>query len=266
MTKICFIGYGNMAKAIAQGLIHQSSLQLSATSPSLAAGVTAQGVTTHFNNDAFVSEADIIIIAVKPAKVISVLNEIQAKISSHTVVVSIAAGVSLSKLADHCPPEQPIIRCMPNTPIAVGKGATPFIANDNVSKIQKATVENLFLLSGITAWVDNENDINTFTALSGSGPAYVFYFIEAITNAAEKMGLSKELATSFTLQTINGSLSLLEKTGLSAAELRKKVTSPAGTTAAAIGILEQQNFELLIYNAMNAAYERALQLNDLTRA
>lgn len=258
--KICFIGYGNMAKAIAQGLYKNPIWELFATSPSLPIGITSEGITTHPNNCAYISDADIIFIAVKPMYVETVLNELKTQLPSSCIVVSVATGINLAKLASNCLPNQPIIRCMPNTPAAVGKAATPLIANGAVTNGQKQDVELIFSSLGITTWLNDEEKMDAFTAVSGSGPAYVFYFIEAMISAAEKIGLDSTVATSFTLQTVAGSLALLEKTGLSANELRKKVTSPAGTTAAAIGILEQQGFEQLIQQAIQAAHTRAQQL------
>ncbi|MDP1601908.1 MAG: pyrroline-5-carboxylate reductase [Legionella sp.] len=259
--KISFIGFGNMAKAIAKGLCQNKALKISAASPSLPAAVNSEGITTHFENLAIVKEANVLILAVKPANVTTVLAEIKPAIPKSCIVLSIAAGISLAKLADFCPPKQPIVRCMPNTPMAVGSGATALIANSFVTNTQKRTVEALFQYSGITAWVSKEAEMNAITALSGSGPAYVFLFIEAMINAAQHLGLDEELARDFALQTIAGAVSLMEKSNEKPEILRKKVTSPAGTTAAAIAILQQQKFEELIFSAMQAAYLRAEQLS-----
>lgn len=262
--KICFIGYGNMAKAIAQKLCTNPAWQLFATSPSLPISITGEGITTHSNNGAFISNADIVFIAVKPMYVETVLNEIKKQLSPASIVISVATGINLAKLASHCLPGQPIIRCMPNTPAAVGKAATPLIANTAVTYDQKKEVDLIFSSLGITTWLNDEEKMDAFTAVSGSGPAYVFYFIEAMISAAENIGLDRTVATSFTFQTLAGSLALLQETELSARELRKKVTSQGGTTAAAIGILEQQGFKQLIQQAIQAAHTRAQQLSGDT--
>lgn len=259
---ICFIGYGNMAKAIASSLATNQQLHIFAASPSLPEGISPEGIHTHYNNTAMIPKADVIIIAVKPTQVAHVIKEIRAFIPSSSVLVSIAAGVNLSQLNHLCPNNQAIIRCMPNTPIAVNQGASAFIANAHTSANQIELINSLFQCAGITVWVSDEQQINAITALSGSGPAYVFLFLESLIKAAEILGINHDTATSFATQTLRGALSLLEKSGESPQDLRKKVTSPAGTTAAAIAILQAQKFEHLVYLAMQAAYDRAKELND----
>ena len=260
--KISFAGFGNMAQAIAESLRNNNQWQLFAAAPSLPDKANPQGISTHFSNSAIVEQADVVILSVKPDKVRSVLTEIKPKLSRQCVLVSIAAGITLEKLADACPAGQAIVRSMPNTPIAVGKGATALIANSFVSDEQISVVNQLFQCSGITAWVSKENDINAFTALSGSGPAYIFLFLEAMIAAARQLGIQDSVATSFALQTLSGTCALLETTGLSPEHLRNKVTSPAGTTAAAIAILQNNELEALISKAMHAAFTRAQELGN----
>lgn len=259
---ICFIGYGNMAKAIASTLANNKQWHIFAASPSLPVAITPEGIHTHFDNKAIITQADVVIIAVKPAQVADVLKEINTFIPSSSVLVSIAAGISLNTLQTLCPNNQAIIRCMPNTPIAVNEGASAFIANRFTSKKHIQRVNGLFKCTGITVWLTHEPQMNAITALSGSGPAYVFLFIESLINAAETLGIDHDTAASFAKQTLRGALTLLEKSGESPQELRKKVTSPAGTTAAAIAILQTQKFEHLVYLAMQAAYDRSIELND----
>jgi pyrroline-5-carboxylate reductase len=260
--KISFIGFGNMAKAIAEGFCKDKTLQLFAAAPSLSQGRAQNKIITHSNNKSVIENADIIVLAVKPVIVASVLKEIKSHVPKHCVIISIAAGISLEKLSVLCAEEQPIVRCMPNTPIAIGKGATALLANAYVSKDQKDSIETLFNYSGLTAWVTKESDMNVLTALSGSGPAYCFLFLETLSLAAQKLGLDAKLATTFALQTLSGAAALLETTKLAPEILRKKVTSPGGTTAAALAVLEQNGFENLVFNAMQAAYARALQLEN----
>jgi pyrroline-5-carboxylate reductase len=263
--KICFIGFGNMAKAIAQGLQNSDqNYQISAASPSLPKGQTAEGITTDYDNLAVIDNADLIILAVKPIEAAKVLTQIKGELPKNCLLLSVAAGLSLSWLEKHCRKGQAIVRSMPNTPIAVGKGATPLIANQFVSAQQKRWAEHLFQCCGIIAWTTEENDMDPFTALSGSGPAYVFLFLESLISAAKKLGLSEEIAKTFALQTLAGALSLASTSELEISELRKKVTSPAGTTAAAIDILQQEGFEKLILKAMEAAFKRAKQLQAPT--
>jgi pyrroline-5-carboxylate reductase len=263
--KLCFIGFGNMAKAISQGLINSNQdLQISAAAPTLARGQNADGIITDYDNLAVIDNADLVILAVKPIDAATVLAQIKEKLPQNCLLISVAAGLSLNWLAKHCRPEQAIVRSMPNTPIAVGKGATPLIANQWVTAQQKHWAEQIFLCSGIIAWTTEESDIDPFTALSGSGPAYVFLFLESIISAAQKLGLREEIAKTFALQTVAGALSLASSSDLEISELRKKVTSPAGTTAAAIDILQQHGFAELILEAMEAAFKRAKQLEATT--
>lgn len=260
--KISFIGFGNMAKAIAHTLCTNSNYQLFAASPSLAKGINEDGIHTEHDNLAVIHGVDIIFLAVKPAKMETVLTQIRPHLSPKCLLVSIAAGLSLSWLAKHGPTKQAIVRSMPNIPIAVGQGATPLIANDYVTREQKHLIEQLFQASGLITWVSKESDIDSFTALSGSGPAYVFLFMEAMINAAKKLGLNEEIARTFTLQTVLGATNLAKNNALELSALRKKVTSPSGTTAAALDILQQQGFDELIFQAMKAACERAQQLGS----
>lgn len=256
---ICFIGFGNLAKAIAKGLKQNNQLKLFATSPTLIPE-NKNEISTHFDNKAFIAKAQIIILAVKPVQVTQVLTEIGTLLPKKSVLISVAAGISLDYLAAYCPPKQAIVRCMPNTPIAVSKGASAFIANGFVSENQKETIERLFNSLSITAWLKTEDEINMITALSGSGPAYVFLFMEALMNASQKLGLPPALAQSFTKQTVAGALDLLEDSGLPLSKLRENVTSKGGTTAAALTLLEKHHFSDLIFQAVNAAYERAKAL------
>lgn len=261
--KICFIGFGNLAKAIAHSLeIHASNYQIYATAPSLKPGKTAEGIFTHPDNFRYLAEAEIVILAVKPNKAQEVLTNIADKLPKNCLLISVAAGLNLAWLETHCYPGQAIIRAMPNIACIVGKGATPLVANTRVSQEQKISAEKLFQCSGIVTWVKEENDIDLFTALSGSGPAYVFLFMEAMINAAKKSGLDEEVAKTFALQTVAGATELVLNSSLNIKELRQKVTSPAGTTAAAIAVFQQYGLEELVFKAMDSAVKRAKELGS----
>lgn len=256
---ISFIGYGNMARAIAKSLqLTPHSLQ--AASPSLPVGINTEGVATHFDNLSVLPGSEILILGVKPTQVAPVLKQIKQAIPQDCLLISLAAGVDLSWLAKHCSEKQAIVRSMPNIPIAVKQGATPLIANAWVSKKQREAAAEIFQRSGIVTWITKEEDMDVFTALSGSGPAYVLLFLEALNHAAEQLGLSKELAQTFSLQTLRGALELASESSLEWSELRKQVTSPKGTTAAAIQVLQEESFENLLYKAMRAAWLRAKEL------
>lgn len=259
---ISFIGYGNMAKAIARRLIEQGSYSLSAAAPSLTVGINKDLIRTHHDNKEIIKDADIIILAVKPTQMSLILNEITPTLPPECLLISVAAGLSLSWFAQHCRKNQALIRTMPNTPASVGLAATPMIANENTSSEQKQQAELIFSTIGLITWAKKEEDMDTFTALSGSGPAYVFSFLEAMIDAAVALGLNESIAKTFTLQTFAGALKLAQNSDLSLTQLRTKVTSPGGTTAAALCILHDQLDELILA-AMNAAKNRAHELGEV---
>ncbi len=260
ILKICFIGYGNMAKAIAKSLADTPNYELRAASPSLQIGIDENGVATHFSNLAILHEADVVILGVKPKQMKEVLLQIQQSIPKHCAIISLAAGTCLTWLANYLPHNQPLVRAMPNLATEVKAGATVLIANQFLTQRQKDTITQVFERSGIVAWLEHEKEINLFTALSGSGPAYFFLFLEEMVNAGEKLGLTKELAKNFTYQTMVGAATLAGKNQLNYSALRKRVASPKGTTEAAIHIFQTQKLDQIIFNAMEAAYLRAEEL------
>lgn len=254
--KISIIGFGNMAKAMAKNLLHNQSIQLRVAAPSLSIGINADGIETHSDNLAIIPDADVIILAVKPVTMREVLEQIRPALPTDCLIISVASGLPL----DWFDLRLPIVRAMPNIAASTGQSATPLIANKFATDIQKKLAELLFGAMGITTWVTEESQMDAFTALSGSGPAYVFLFIEAMVNSAVALGLSKDIATSFALQTLQGALSLAKLDDRCVTELRAAVTSPAGTTAAAINVFIDHGFNELIHDAMQAAFERAKQL------
>lgn len=259
---LSFIGFGNLAKAIASGLATHSEYSLSASAPSLSIGVTKEGIKTHNDNKQIIHNAHIIILAVKPTVMRAVLHEIVPILPKGCLLLSVAAGLNFAWFASLCAHDQALIRSMPNTPAAIGLGATPLIANQWASSAQKECAEQIFATLGITCWANNEEDLDSFTALSGSGPAYVFYFMEALIKGAVALGLSEADARIFTLQTLKGTVALAEQSTLSMHELRAQVTSPKGTTAAAMTVLEPQ-FSELLESALKAAKIRALELASI---
>ncbi|CAM2970413.1 pyrroline-5-carboxylate reductase [Legionella worsleiensis] len=259
---ISFIGFGAMAKAIARGLEQEKSFILSAAAPSLTKGVNKEGIITHHENKEIIKNADIIILAVKPAQMSTVLTEITPFIPHNCLLISVAAGLSLPWFAQHCSSHQAVIRTMPNTPAAVGLAATPMIANVATTTQQKQWAELIFSKIGLITWTTNEEDMDVFTALSGSGPAYVFLFMEAMMDAAVALGLEPQIAKTFTLQTVLGTVNLALNDELGLSQLRTKVTSPGGTTAAALSILQEQ-LPALVFASMNAAKQRAHELGTL---
>lgn len=258
--KISFIGFGNMAKAIAQGFQRKTADQIFASSPSLTSGHLPGGVIAFNDNQAVLQDADIVVLSVKPAQVTEVMAEIGTHLQPQTVLLSIVAGVAIDNLAGYCSPEQAIVRSMPNMPIAVKEGATPLAANSFVSEQQKLQIERLLAQSSLINWCEEEL-MNAYTALSGSGPAYVFLFVEALIEGAQKLGLPADKAQQFAIQTLTGSAHILKKEAQSAAELRKRVTSPGGTTEAALHVFQQKHFSEIIAQALQAACTRAGELD-----
>lgn len=260
--KISFIGFGNMAKAIACGLLKTKKFQISAAAPSLTAGVNDQGIETHNDNLAVLPGRDVIILAIKPAQMKAVYHQISRHLPPTSLLISLAAGIDFNWFAQEYDKPVPIVRAMPNIASAIGLGATPLMANSWVTKPQQKKAELIFNHVGITTWVTEEKELNIFTALSGSGPAYIVLFMEAMINAAVDMGIEKAAAQKFTLQTVMGAASLVEQSASEIAELRKRVTSPAGTTAAAIAVFQQHGLEPIVKAAMTSALKRAEELQS----
>lgn len=257
---ICFIGYGNMAKAIAKGLRHNTDINIHACAPSLCEGCYVDGIYTHIDNNAVIADMDVVILAVKPQQIKSVLPNLN--LSSDSVLVSIAAGVTLEQLSTLTPNSQAIVRTMPNTPIAVGYGATQMIANAYCSSRHKKMVENIFAMSGIFIWLDDENLIDAYTGLSGSGPAYIFYILEALIDGAQKLGIDAHNAKLYAEQTMLGSLKLSQESKQPLEILREQVTSPGGATAEAIQVMQVSHLNDIIAKAMAASCKKAKQLKE----
>lgn len=258
---ISFIGYGKIAQALAKGLMHSQHYHIHAAAPSLNNGINKLGVVTTSNNLAIVPNANVIILAVKPGLMAHILAEIQHLIPENALLISVATGLTLEWFAKHTPPNTALIRAMPNIAASIGKSATPLIANQHVSPVQQKYAEKIVKAIGISTWVHQETEMEIYTALSGSGPAYVFQFIQAMIDAAVLMGLDKTIAKTFALQTLSGAVALALDSPKSLDDLKNEVTSPAGTTAAALHVLKTQQFHKLINEAMKAARNRAHELS-----
>lgn len=204
--------------------------------------------------------AGVIFVAVKPQVMDKVLPAYKALIGPDTVVVSIAAGRTLAFLEQHLG-GAPMVRAMPNTPAMIGRGITGAFANDRVSGAQRTLVHSLLEVSGPVEWVETEALIDAVTALSGSGPAYVFHLVECMAEAGRKLGLPADLAMRLARATVSGAGELLHQSPDEAAQLRKNVTSPGGTTAAALDVLMADGgMQPLFDTAIKAARDRAQQL------
>ena len=208
-------------------------------------------------------KTDIIILAVKPQIMDGVCAELSKILPSHIPVLSIAAGKTTNYFQTHLSNDTPIIRTMPNTPAAIGKGISALYATDNVTPAQKEMASNLMGAVGSVIWIDDEAQMDAVTALSGSGPAYLFHMMEVMAQAGEKIGLSQEHALQLARQTIIGSAALAEEdSDTPASILRQNVTSPGGTTEAALNILMNGSFQDIMDEAIAAAYNRGQELAD----
>ena len=208
-----------------------------------------------------VKDAEVIVVAVKPQVMEDVLPSLVLLKSSKPLILSVAAGKTIATFAKHFGADAAIIRTIPNTPAAIGRGITAMSANANVSETQMRLANTLLSSTGEVVTVENESMIDLVTAVSGSGPAYVFYLTECLANAGEKIGLPPALAMQLARATVGGSGELMRQTGIDAATLRQNVTSPNGTTFAALQVLmADDGMKPLFEKAIKAAADRAKEL------
>ena len=263
---ITFIGGGNMARSLINGIIDDNNdVKLCVSDPDEAQldGIRQNWATvkTTTDNIEAIDQADVVILAVKPqimAEVIEPLAEIAQQ--QNMLFISIAAGVTESNLSTWLGGNVPIVRCMPNTPALVQSGATGLFANQQVSDEQSSLAESILRSVGITVWFAEEHLLDAVTATSGSGPAYFFLVMEAMQAAAEKLGIAPDDAKLLTLQTAFGAAKLALESSDNPAELRKKVTSKGGTTEAALAELINGGLPELFDMALQAANSRAKEL------
>jgi pyrroline-5-carboxylate reductase len=215
-------------------------------------------------NGKIFQEPEVCVIAVKPQMVKSLLSQSGFIKTANTLFVSIAAGITIQKLNQLLGDGLAIVRAMPNTPASINKGVSCLIQNNITSKEQMTLVENLFSVVGKTIWLNDEKDMDAVTAISGSGPAYVFYLIEVMANAGIDLGLNSKLAHRLAVLTVSGSGSLAEESKISVDQLRKNVTSPNGTTEAALDILMEpkKGLSQIIQKAVFAAAARSKNLGS----
>lgn len=206
------------------------------------------------------TQSDVVLLVTKPQDVDVVLNEINSKIKEGSLVVSFAAGKKISTISNGLSGKNPVVRVMPNTPTLVGKGAAGYSLGAGVTDHQKKFVIDFLSAAGVAVEVKEELQ-DAVTATSGSGPAYFFAFVEAMVKGAVQLGLSEEVATELTVQTIIGAAELLATSGKSAKTLRENVTSPNGTTFAALQSFGANDLEKIVSEAMKAARDRSIELS-----
>lgn len=266
--KIGFVGAGNMAQAIMGGLIKNgtpaSSIFISEPNSELAATLSENlGLTVVNSSAALFTHCDVIVLAIKPQVMRKVLTDLRGiTLRENAFIVSVAAGLPISLMQDWLAEASPIIRVMPNTPALVGAGVSGLFASEQVSEAQKQVGESVLRAVGSVVWVDQEHLIDSITAISGSGPAYFFYFIEALEQAALQNGLNAEQAKLLSLETAFGAAKLALESDVSAATLRQRVTSPGGTTQAALEVLKANDLLGSVDAAVTAAVLRAKALGE----
>ncbi|MEO5811824.1 MAG: pyrroline-5-carboxylate reductase [Rhodanobacter sp.] len=267
MTQIAFIGGGNMARSLIGGLLKTG---VAATSMSVAEPLAEArqalgrdfGVTSYADSQLAVAEADVVVLAVKP----QIMPTLRASLHDilqrkRPLLISIAAGVRLRQLEQWFGSGMAIVRCMPNTPALIGAGATALCANDRVGPAQKAQAQHILDAAGITRWVDDEGLMDTVTALSGSGPAYFFALVEHLVAAAVAQGLPRDIARALAAQTCLGAGRMLTESGDDPGVLRQRVTSPHGTTQAALESFSADDLARIVARAVAAATHRGEEMS-----
>lgn len=264
-SRVAFIGGGNMARSLAGGLIARgappASITVSEPQAALREGLAREfGVNVTDDNAVAVRGADLVVLAVKPQVMREVCLGLAGKIGGATVV-SIAAGITCSQIERWLGAAPALVRCMPNTPALLGAGATGLFATATTDAAQRAAAEAVLSAVGLCVWIDDEARMDAVTAVSGSGPAYVFLLAEAMQAAGVDAGLPPEVSRKLTVQTLLGAARMLSEGGEDAATLRQRVTSPNGTTQAALDRFEAGGFRALVRDAVLAAERRGGEMS-----
>ena len=263
---IGFVGAGNMANSLIRGLLAKGVSPQNLIAADIEPGKletlkTECGIQTADSLE-IAASVDVLVMAVKPQHMASACRQLSSSLQPQSLVISIAAGITIAHLQDWLGQGLALVRCMPNTPALIGKGATGLYANKHVSVEQKQLAEELLTAVGLALWLDNEDGIDTVTALSGSGPAYFFLLMEALEETAVSMGLDADTAKKLTYQTAVGAAELAMRSNSSIAELRRQVTSPGGTTEKAMQQFESGGFRNLVRQALLAAQNRSRELAE----
>ncbi|XUW99952.1 MAG: pyrroline-5-carboxylate reductase [Dehalogenimonas sp.] len=265
--KIAFIGGGNMGRAMISAIIDKELAEpeditvADVKEESRESIVLDLGVFATSSNLAAIKDAEVIILAIKPQNLADVTADLAGKLDSCQLVLSIIAGKNISTLVNGFK-HRAVVRVMPNTPAQIGRGMSVWTATEVVSPKQKESAQKILTAMGQELFTPDENDLDKATALSGSGPAYFFLFMEALVEAGIKMGLAPDVAKQLTIQTAVGSAEFARQSGKDLAELRQMVTSPGGTTAEALKMFEARNFKEIVNHAVVVALRRAKELGN----
>lgn len=268
-TRIAFIGGGNMAHSLIAGLIADGHAPSALTVSDPLADKREQlaatyGINATPDNAAALAGAEVLMLCVKPQTAPAVCRELAALLPEPApLIISIMAGVSEASMARWLGRPLALVRTMPNTPVMVQSGAIGLHANANTSAAQRNLAEQILRAGGLTRWVETEADLDTVTAVSGSGPAYFFLFMEALEKAGIEQGLDAEAARLLSIQTALGAARMAVESDESPQQLRERVTSPGGTTERALAAFADGGLEALVGRAVAAARRRAAELSTL---
>ena len=265
-SNIGFIGAGNMATALIEGLLTQGitpALLWASDADDTKLRIFAdKGLHTTVDNTAVIAACDVVVLAVKPQVMPQVLAALAPALQSkNCLLISIAAGIRISSIVSATHADQAVVRCMPNTPALVQAGATALFANAKVSAEQKKLAGNIMEAVGMSCWLNTEAQLDAVTALSGSGPAYFFLLMEAMQNTGIALGLPADVSRTLCLQTAFGAAKLALHSDVDVAELRRRVTSPGGTTEAAIKQFEADDLHAIVARALFKAADKSKELS-----
>lgn len=270
---ICFIGGGNMAQALIGGLLSRGlpTTRITVSDPveQICQILEEKGIQTTTDNVEAIQNADVVVLAVKPQVLATVLQPLKGLLSDK-LVISIIAGAEIQTISELIGGSQRIVRVMPNTPALVQTGAHGIYASEAVNAQDRELTSQILAATGLTIWVDSEAQIDAVTAVSGSGPAYFFYLMESMIRAGKNLGLDEKVATALTLQTALGAAQMAITSSNSPSELRKNVTSPNGTTQAALEVFDRaqisQNIQAALAAAQKRSQELAQELSEKTKS
>ena len=264
-TTIGFLGCGKMAQALARGFVRSGIAKATdiigsdVFEPARTAMRDEIGATVTTSNNELCKKADTLVLAVKPQSADALLKEIQPAVTDRHLVISIVTGISIGKMTQLLGGPRRIVRVMPNTPCLVGEAASGIAVGPTATSQDAELVENLFRSVGVAHRV-SEQLLDAVTGLSGSGPAYIYQVIEALSDGGVKAGLAREVATALAAQTVLGAAKMVLETGMHPGQLKDMVTSPAGTTIAGLAVLEQRGVRSAFIDAVDAASRRAKEL------
>ncbi len=271
MKKMAIIGGGAMAEALISGMIVNQFIKSEdiwvtnrANQQRLQYLETDYSVNTSYDYSELFLGADIVILAVKPKDTAAVMERIRKYVTEEMLIVSVLAGISLKTIELLAGKSLAIARAMPNTSAAVGKSATAIAVNQRVTEKQLKTIQRLFETVGLATFVE-EKQLDAVTGLSGSGPAYIYYLIEAMENSAREIGLEQQIAKELIVQTLIGAAEMVKSSAKSAKQLRLDVTSPGGTTEAGVQVLEDNEVQRAFISCIKAAAARSKTMGESLR-